>query len=95
MRTDPGLVPACVREIIDGVVEAVRTEGTPRVRALLDDLAQVADPAALLLLRSRCDDDLSSHGVPGDCRGNARVSAPCRGGVMVSEGRLRACVRGR
>ncbi|MDJ0347487.1 hypothetical protein QMK19_40690 [Streptomyces sp. H10-C2] len=64
MRTDPGLVPACVRAIIDGVVEAVRTEDAPRVRALLDDLAQVADPAALLLLRSRLDDDLSSHGVP-------------------------------
>ncbi len=62
MRTDPEHVPAVVREIIDDIVEAVRAEGHPRLRALLDDLAQVADHAALLLLRSRLHDDLTSGG---------------------------------
>lgn len=61
MRTDSGSVPAFVREIIDEVVEAVRYDDPPRVRALLDDLAEVADLGALLLLRSRLQGDLLSN----------------------------------
>ncbi|MCZ4103749.1 hypothetical protein [Streptomyces sp. H39-C1] len=60
LPNDPEPVPVFVREIIDHVVEAVRAEDPPRVRTLLNDLAQVADQTALLLLRSRLHDDLTS-----------------------------------
>lgn len=39
-------------------MDAVRAADSPRVRDLLEDLAQVADPTTLLRLRSRLHDDL-------------------------------------
>ncbi|MFI9106523.1 hypothetical protein ACIGXA_39085 [Streptomyces fildesensis] len=55
---NPALPPAGVRKIIEGIVAAVRVADSSRVRDLLEDLVQVADPAALMWLRSRLRDDL-------------------------------------
>ncbi|MGW0565648.1 hypothetical protein ACWDZ4_34970 [Streptomyces sp. NPDC003016] len=47
-------VPALISEI----VQAVRDGDDPRIRALLERLAQRADTEALLLLRTRLNEDL-------------------------------------
>lgn len=40
MCTDPRVVPAAIRALVESLVEAVRVEDHPRMRFLLDDLAQ-------------------------------------------------------
>ncbi|WP_344494503.1 hypothetical protein [Streptomyces enissocaesilis] len=54
-RLPPTDVPALINEI----VQAVRDGDDPRIRTLLERLAQRADTEALLLLRARLDEDLS------------------------------------
>ena len=46
-------VPASVRALISGIVQAVRAGDDPAIRTLLERLAPVADTTALLLLRYR------------------------------------------
>ncbi|MGX1676449.1 hypothetical protein [Streptomyces sp. NPDC055400] len=55
-------VPASVREMISGIVTAVRDGDHARIKALLERLAKVADTAALLLLHSRLSEDLHGPG---------------------------------
>jgi anti-anti-sigma factor len=61
---DSSTVPACVTETIGGIVDAVRAGDDARIRILLERLAQVADTAALLLLRHRLNEDLPRRPVP-------------------------------
>ncbi|MCX4648165.1 MULTISPECIES: hypothetical protein [unclassified Streptomyces] len=51
-------VPAAVREMISGIVTAVRDGDDARIKALLERLSKVADLAALFLLRSCLNEDL-------------------------------------
>ncbi|MFF3159575.1 hypothetical protein [Streptomyces sp. NPDC057910] len=53
-------VPASVAETIGGIVAAVRAGDDARIRTLLERLTTIADTGALLLLRSRLNEDL--HG---------------------------------
>lgn len=60
MRTHPAApladghpVAEPVRDLIDAIVLAVRTGDDPAIRALLTQLAPVADTTTLLLLRYR------------------------------------------
>ncbi|MEV7002969.1 hypothetical protein AB0N62_35545 [Streptomyces sp. NPDC093982] len=46
-------VPASVRELVTGIVAAVRAGNDPAIPALLARLAPVADTTTLLLLRYR------------------------------------------
>ncbi|MBT2543123.1 hypothetical protein J7E99_21060 [Streptomyces sp. ISL-44] len=49
----PAGIDPSVREMVEQIVQAVRDGDDARIRALLADLAAVADTAALLYLRER------------------------------------------
>ena len=64
MDTPSGTVPASVREMISGVVAAVRDDDARIKAPRLQRLAKVADTAALLVLRRRLNEALHR---PGGC----------------------------
>ncbi|RVU15904.1 hypothetical protein EOT10_38010 [Streptomyces antnestii] len=62
MDNSSGSVPASVRETISGIVTAVHDGDDARIKALLERLSKDADPAVLLLLHSRLNEDLRGPG---------------------------------
>ncbi|WP_141662975.1 hypothetical protein [Streptomyces sp. Wb2n-11] len=56
---EEGLPPTDVPTLIGEIVQAVRNCDDLRIRALLEQLAQQADTEALLLLRTRLNEDLT------------------------------------
>ncbi|MET8214221.1 hypothetical protein ABZT51_52360 [Streptomyces sp. NPDC005373] len=77
MDNSIGSAPASVRETISGIGTAVRDGDDARIKALLDRLLNVADPAALFLLHNRLNEDVGGPGARLPLRpgGTARSTA--------------------